>query len=71
MRYFNRTKIDTTDFDDRDISVNELYGMIDCASHTLKQPRSKIKRHERKLAAYLLKAAKWIEREAYFNGAGI
>jgi hypothetical protein len=67
MHRFNTDKVDTSDFDYRDITIDELYGMLDCAKATLEKPRKDTTRHEHKLAQYLLKAYKWIEREAYLT----
>jgi hypothetical protein len=69
---FNISKIDTSDFMFRDIAVEELDGMFGSADAVLNFRGNKnwdsdkvVTRREKRLAHKLLKAARWIEREAY------
>jgi hypothetical protein len=70
VQYFNPDKVNTSDFQFRDISADELRGMFDMANYIIRHKPNSSK-HERKLARYLLKACYWIEREAYLTVKGI
>jgi hypothetical protein len=70
---FNPDKVDTSDFEFLNISVDELRGVFDSANHTFEKIKNGnvVSKHEKRMARYLLKAYYWIEREAYATVKGI